>query len=168
MGGDLYPPSPEPLALILPVQSYRACPQRYLFSSLWSLQEGPKATLTFGRVMHGTFAMMLSSRRATLFLSTKCSAFTKPNGPGGLRRRLSGGRYKKDGWSNCARFHQAVLEQPSLVLELEKTFRATGRKQRHSESRIDQVNSLGRSEWKLSITRRASQEKTRTHRKTSN
>jgi len=23
--------------------------QRYLFSSLWSLQEGPKATLTFGR-----------------------------------------------------------------------------------------------------------------------
>src|SRR6267143_224528 len=56
-----HPPSSEPLALHpSAVQSYRSCPQRYLFSSLWSLQEGPKATLTFGRVIHGTIRRIMA------------------------------------------------------------------------------------------------------------
>src|SRR5262249_14774530 len=59
-----HPPSPEPLELHpSAVQSYRSCPQRYLFSSLWSLQEGAKATLTFGRVMHSTIRRMMAEMK---------------------------------------------------------------------------------------------------------
>src|SRR4029077_11510146 len=55
------PPPPEPLELNpSAVDSYRKCPQKYLFAYLWSLQEGAKATLTFGRVMHGTIRRVMA------------------------------------------------------------------------------------------------------------
>src|SRR5580658_36377 len=48
-----HPPSPEPLKLSASaVDNYRKCPQRFLFSRVWSLKEGPQATHTFGSVMH--------------------------------------------------------------------------------------------------------------------
>ena len=50
-----HPPSPEPLKLSASaVDNYRKCPQQFLFGRMWSLKEGPQATLTFGSVMHTT------------------------------------------------------------------------------------------------------------------
>jgi len=95
--------------------------------------------------------MMAEFKKATLFLSTKCSAIYETEwSKVGFEGRLSGGRIQeRRAGATSARFHQAVLEQPSLVLELEKDVRATGRKQRHSERPHDQVNSLGRSEVEI-------------------
>jgi len=54
------------------------------------------------------------------------------------------GEYKKDGLEQLRAFHQAVLEQPSLVMELEKTFELPVENNVILKGRIDQINSLGR------------------------
>src|SRR5207248_984573 len=44
-----HPPPLEPLTLSpSAVNGYRTCPQQYLFGYLWSLKEGPRASLSFG------------------------------------------------------------------------------------------------------------------------
>jgi ATP-dependent exoDNAse (exonuclease V) beta subunit len=141
-----HPPSSEPLELHpSAVQSYRSCPQRYLFSSLWSLQEGPKATLTFGRVMHGTIRRMMAEIKkgnrlpfdeVQRIFETEWSAV-------GFEDDYQEGEYKKDGLEQLRSFHQDALEHPSLVLELEKTFALPVENNVILKGRIDQINSLG-------------------------
>ncbi len=141
-----HPPSSEPLELHpSAVLSYRSCPQRYLFSSLWSLQEGPKATLTFGRVMHGTIRRMMAEIKkgnrlpfdeVQRILETEWSTV-------GFEDGYQEGEYKKDGLEQLRSFHQAVLEHPSLVLELEKNFELPVENNVILKGRIDQINSLG-------------------------
>jgi DNA helicase-2/ATP-dependent DNA helicase PcrA len=142
-----HPPSPEPLQLHpSAVQSYRTCPQRYLFSSLWSLQEGPKATLTFGRVIHATIRRMMAELKkgnrlpfdeVQRIYETEWSAV-------GFEDDYQEGEYKKDGLEQLRAFHQAVLEQPLLVLELEKNFELPVENNVVLRGRIDQINSLER------------------------
>src|SRR6266850_1061833 len=147
-----HPPSPEPLELHpSAVQSYRSCPQRYLFSSLWSLQEGPKATLTFGRVMHGTIRRMMAEFKKgnRLPFDEVQRIYETEWSKVGFEDDYQEGEYKKDGLEQLRGFHQAVLEQPSLVLELEKTFELPVENNVILKGRIDQVNSLGRSEVEI-------------------
>jgi DNA helicase-2/ATP-dependent DNA helicase PcrA len=142
-----HPASPEPLALHpSAVQSYRSCPQRYLFSSLWSLQEGPKATLTFGRVMHGTIRRMMAEFKKGNYLPFEevQRVFEAEWSTVGFEDEYQEGEYKKDGLEQLRVFHQAVLEQPSVVLELEKNFELPVENNVILKGRIDQVNSLGR------------------------
>src|SRR6266850_5802 len=142
-----HPPSPEPLALHpSAVQSYRACPQRYLFSSLWSLQEGPKATLTFGRVMHGTIRRMMAEFKKgnRLPFDEVQRIFEAEWSTVGFEDEYQEGEYKKDGLEQLRAFHQAALEQPLLVLELEKNFELPVENNVILKGRIDQINSLGR------------------------
>ena len=54
------------------------------------------------------------------------------------------GEYKKDGLEQLRAFHQAVLEQPLLVLELEKNFELPVENNVVLKGRIDQINSLER------------------------
>jgi DNA helicase-2/ATP-dependent DNA helicase PcrA len=147
-----HPPSPEPLQLHpSAVQSYRSCPQRYLFSSLWSLQEGPKATLTFGRVIHATIRRMMAEFKkdnrlpfdeVQRIFETEWSAL-------GFEDDYQEGEYKKDGLEQLRAFHQTVVEQPLLVLELEKNFELPVENNVVLKGRIDQVNSLGRSDVEI-------------------
>jgi hypothetical protein len=63
-GEVFHPRAPEPLQLSpSAVENYRKCPQRYLYGYLWSLKEGPKATLSFGSIMHGTVRRFLTELR---------------------------------------------------------------------------------------------------------
>src|SRR6266849_5750870 len=142
-----HPPSSEPLALHpSAVQSYRSCPQRYLFSSLWSLQEGPKATLTFGRVMHGTIRRMMAEFKKgnRLPFDEIQRIFETEWSTVGFEDEYQEGEYKKDGLEQLRAFHQAALEQPLLVLELEKNFELPVENNVILKGRIDQINSLGR------------------------
>jgi RecB family exonuclease len=128
------------------VQSYRSCPQRYLFSSLWSLQEGPKATLTFGRVVHGTIRRMMAEFKKgnRLPFDEVQRIFETEWSTVGFEDEYQEGEYKKDGLEQLRSFHQAALEQPLLVLELEKTFALPVENNVILKGRIDQINSLGR------------------------
>src|SRR6267154_275552 len=142
-----HPPSPEPLQLHpSAVQSYRSCPQKYLFSSLWSLQEGPKATLTFGRVMHGTIRRMMAEFKKgnRLPFDDVQRIFEAEWSAVGFEDKYQEEEYKKDGLEQLRAFHQAVPEQPLLVLELEKNFELPVENNVILKGRIDQVNSLGR------------------------
>jgi DNA helicase-2/ATP-dependent DNA helicase PcrA len=147
-----HPPSPEPLQLHpSAVQSYRSCPQRYLFSSLWSLQEGPKATLTFGRVIHATIRRMMAEFKKgnRLPFDEVQRIFEAEWSAVGFEDDYQEGEYKKDGLEQLRVFHQTVLEQPLLVLELEKSFELPVENNVILKGRIDQVNSLGRSDVEI-------------------
>jgi DNA helicase-2/ATP-dependent DNA helicase PcrA len=147
-----HPPSSEPLELHpSAVQSYRSCPQRYLFSSLWSLQEGPKATLTFGRVIHGTIRRMMAEFKKgnRLPFDEVQRIFETEWSTVGFEDEYQEGEYKKDGLEQLRAFHQAALEQPLLVLELEKNFELPVENNVILKGRIDQINSLGRKDVEI-------------------
>ncbi len=147
-----HPPSPEPLQLHpSAVQSYRSCPQKYLFSSLWSLQEGPKATLTFGRVMHGTIRRMMAEFKKgnRLPFEEVQRIYETEWSRVGYEDEYQEGEYKKDGLEQLRGFHQAMMEQPLLVLELEKNFELPVENNIILRGRIDQVNSLGRNDVEI-------------------
>jgi putative RecB family exonuclease len=60
----------------------------------------------------------------------------------GFEDEYQEGEYKKDGLEQLRAFHQAVLEQPLLVLELEKNFELPVENNVILKGRIDQINSL--------------------------
>jgi DNA helicase-2/ATP-dependent DNA helicase PcrA len=147
-----HPPSPEPLELHpSAVMSYRSCPQRYLFSSLWSLQEGAKATLTFGRVIHGTIRRMMAELKKgnRLPFDEVQRIYETEWSTVGYEDDYQQGEYKKDGLEQLRIFHQAMLDQPLLVLELEKNFELPVENDVILKGRIDQINSLGRSDVEI-------------------
>jgi RecB family exonuclease len=140
------PTPPEPLELnASAVDSYRKCPQKYLFSYLWSLREGPKATLTFGRVMHSTIRRVMAEfkrgnhlpfEEVERLFETEWSAV-------GFEDDYQESEYKKDGLEQLRVLHQAALEEAPQILELEKTFELPVENNVVLKGRIDQINSLG-------------------------
>src|SRR5260370_36539086 len=120
-----HPPSPEPLQLSpSAVDNYRKCPQQYLFGYLWSLKEGPKATLSFGSIMHGTIKRFLAELRKgnklpfqdvqRLFeMEWPSPAFADP-----YQQR----EYRRDGIEQLRAFHAAMIETPPQIREQEKSF----------------------------------------------
>jgi DNA helicase-2/ATP-dependent DNA helicase PcrA len=146
------PAPPEPLELNpSAVDSYRRCPQKYLFAYLWSLQEGPKATLTFGRVMHATIRRVMAEFKKgnPLPFEEVQRLFETEWSASGFEDDYQEGEYKKDGLEQLRALHQAVLEQTPEILELEKTFALPVENNVVLKGRIDQINLLGRNEVEI-------------------
>jgi DNA helicase-2/ATP-dependent DNA helicase PcrA len=147
-----HPPSGEPLELHpSAVMSYRSCPQRYLFSALWSLQEGARATLTFGRVIHGTIRRMMAELKKgnRLPFDEVQRIYETEWSDKGYEDDYQEGEYKKDGLEQLRLFYQTAVDQPLTVLELEKTFELPVENNVILKGRIDQINSLGRNEVEI-------------------
>jgi DNA helicase-2/ATP-dependent DNA helicase PcrA len=146
------PPPPEPLELnASAIDSYRKCPQKYLFSQLWSLQEGAKATLTFGRVMHATLrrAMAEFKKGNLLPFEEVQRLFDTEWSVSGFEDEYQEGEYKKDGLEQLRAFHQSMLQELPEILELEKTFTLPVENNVILKGRIDQINSLGRKDIEI-------------------
>lgn len=142
-----HPASPEPLELnSTAIESYRKCPQRYLFSHLWSLQEGPKATLTFGRVMHATIRRVMAEFKKgnRLPFDDVEHIYEAEWSAIGFEDDYQETEYKKDGLEQLRIFHQALLAEAPQILELEKTFELPTENNVVLKGRIDQINALGR------------------------
>jgi len=147
-----HPPSPEPLELHpSAVMSYRSCPQRFLFSALWSLQEGARATLTFGRVMHGTIRRMMAEFKKgnRLPFEEVRRIYETEWSDKGYEDDYQEGEYKKDGIEQLRVFYQGAVDQPLTILELEKNFELPVENNVILKGRIDQINSLGRNEVEI-------------------
>ncbi len=147
-----FPAPAEPLELNpSAVDSYRRCPQKYLFAYLWLLQEGPKATLTFGRVMHSTIRRVMAEFKKgnRLPFDEVQRLFETEWSASGFEDDYQEGEYKKDGLEQLRVLHQAVLEQTPEILELEKTFALPVENNIVLKGRIDQINSLGRGEVEI-------------------
>ena len=150
---ETFLPAPaEPLELNpSAVDSYRRCPQKYLFAYLWSLQEGAKATLTFGRVMHSTIRRVMAEFKKgnRLPFEEVQRLFETEWSAAGFEDDYQEGEYKKDGLEQLRALHQTVLQQTPEILELEKTFALPVENNVVLKGRIDQINSLGRSDVEI-------------------
>jgi len=150
---ETFLPSPaEPLELNpSAVDSYRKCPQKYLFRYLWSVQEGPKATLTFGRVMHQTVRRFMAELKKGNRLSFEEveRLFEMEWSASGFEDEYQEGEYRKDGLEQLRSLHQAVMNETPEILELEKKFALPIENNIVLAGRIDQINSLGHGEVEI-------------------
>ena len=141
-----HPPSPEPLTLSpSAVGGYRSCPQQYLFGYLWSLREGPRASYTFGAVMHNTIRRFIDQLRKGVRLPWDDVAriYETEWKSAGYEDDYQEQGYKKDGLEQLRAFHAVVLENSPQVLELEKRFELPLENDIILTGRIDQISSLG-------------------------
>lgn len=147
-----HPPSPEPLKLSASaVDNYRKCPQQFLFSRMWSLKEGPQATLTYGSVMHTTIKRIVDQLRKGVKLpfDEVARIFETEWTSAGFEDDYQEGEYKKDGIEQLRAFHTALLENPPEILEQEKAFELPLENNVIINGRIDQINSLGRNDVEI-------------------
>jgi DNA helicase-2/ATP-dependent DNA helicase PcrA len=147
-----HPPSPEPLKLSASaVDNYRKCPQQFLFSRVWSLKEGPQATLTFGSVMHTTIKRFVDQLRkgAKLPFDEVARIFETEWSSAGFEDDYQEGEYKKEGIEQLRAFHATLLENPPEILEQEKSFELPLENSVIINGRIDQINSLGHNEVEI-------------------
>ena len=141
-----HPPSPEPLSLSpSAVENYRKCPQRYLFGYLWSLKEGPKASLSFGSIMHTTIKRFLGELRKGHKLSFEevQRIFEAEWRSAGFEDEYQEAEYKKDGIEQLRAFHETMIAALPQIREQEKSFELPLENNVIITGRMDQVNSLG-------------------------
>jgi DNA helicase-2/ATP-dependent DNA helicase PcrA len=147
-----HPASPEPLKLSASaVENYRRCPQQYLFSYLWSLKEGPRATLTFGSVMHTTIKRFVEQLRKGVKLRFEevQRIFETEWTSAGFEDQYQEAEYKKDGIEQLRAFHAAIIQAPPDVREQERGFELPLENNVIVAGRIDQINSLGRNDVEI-------------------
>ena len=147
-----HPQSPEPLKLSSSqVDNYRKCPQQYLFGYLWSLKEGPRATLSFGSVMHTTIKRFVEQLRRGVKLSFEevARVFETEWTSAGFEDAYQEGEYKKDGVEQLRVFHAAMVEAPFEIRNQEKGFELPLENNVIVVGRIDQINSLGRNDVEI-------------------
>jgi DNA helicase-2/ATP-dependent DNA helicase PcrA len=141
-----HPPSAEPLTLSASaIDNHRKCPQQYLFSRLWSLKEGPRATLSFGAVMHTAIKRLIDQLRRGVQLPFEEVAriYETEWISAGFEDEYQESEYKKDGIEQLRIFHAALLAAPPEVLEQEKAFELPLENSVIVNGRIDQINYLG-------------------------
>ena len=149
---EFHPATPEPLRLSSSaVENYRKCPQRYLFGYLWSLKEGPRATLSFGSVMHTTIRRFLEQLKkgAKLPFAEVQRIYETEWSSAGYEDEYQEAEYKKDGLEQLKVFHAAVLADPPAILDQEKGFELPLANNVILTGRMDQVNSLGREDVEI-------------------
>jgi DNA helicase-2/ATP-dependent DNA helicase PcrA len=147
-----HPASPEPLKLSASaVENYRRCPQQYLFSYLWSLKEGPRATLSFGSVMHTTIKRFVEQLRKGVKLPFEevKRIFEMEWTSAGFEDQYQEAEYKKDGIEQLRAFHAAIIQAPPDVREQERGFELPLVNNVVVAGRIDQINSLGRNDVEI-------------------
>jgi len=146
------PPVPRPLKLSpSAVNGYRNCPQQYLFGYLWSLREGPKATLSFGSIMHGTIKRFLGELRKgnKITFDDLARLYEMEWRSVGFEDTYQEEGYKKDGIEQLRAFYDSVIASPSRILEQEKPFEIPMEDDVLITGRMDQVNSLGGSDVEI-------------------
>jgi DNA helicase II / ATP-dependent DNA helicase PcrA len=147
-----HPPSPEPLTLSpSAVNGYRTCPQQYLFGYLWSLREGPRASLSFGSIMHNTVKRFLGELRKghKLPFEDVQRIFELEWKPVGFEDEYQEAEYKKDGIEQLRAFYETTMATPPQVCEQEKRFELPLENNVTITGRMDQVNSLGRDDVEI-------------------
>ena len=149
---EFRPPTPEPLKLSSSaVDNYRKCPQRYAFSYLWSLKEGPRAALTFGSVMHTTIKRFVDQLKKGVKLpfAEVQRIYETEWTSAGFEDHYQEAEYKKDGLEQLRAFHATMLQASPQILEQEKAFELPLANDVILTGRMDQVNSLGRNDVEI-------------------
>ncbi len=144
---EFHPPAPEPLRLSASaIDVYRGCPQRYLFSRLWSIPEGPGAAMSFGSVMHTTIKRFIGELRKGRLLPFEdvAAIFEQEWTSAGFEDAYQEAEYKKDGLEQLSAFHASIAAAPPNVREQEKAFELPLDNNVVITGRMDQINALGK------------------------
>ncbi len=137
------PPLAEPLTLSASaMDTYRTCPQKFLFQRVWGIREGPRAALSFGNVMHTTIKEFIAHlRRSRQMPFEEVEAiFLREWTSAGFEDSYQEQEYKKDGLEQLRAFHGACLAAAPEVLAQEKRFDLPMEADLVITGRIDQVN----------------------------
>jgi DNA helicase II / ATP-dependent DNA helicase PcrA len=143
---------PEPLELSSSaIDNFRKCPQQYAFSYLWSLKEGPHASLSFGSTMHITIRRFMEqlAKGTKLSFQEVQRIYETEWIRAGYEDEYQEAEYKKDGLEQLKVFYTCVLAEPPEILELEKAFQLPLANDVILAGRMDQVNSLGRNKVEI-------------------
>jgi RecB family exonuclease len=109
------------------------------------LREGPRATLTFGAVMHTTIKRFMDQLRKGVRLSWDDVAriYETEWKSAGFEDAYQEQGYKKDGLEQLRVFHASALENPPQILEQEKAFELPLENDVVLTGRMDQINAAG-------------------------
>jgi len=145
-------PAAEPLKLSSSaIDTLPQVPQQYAFSYLWSLKEGPRATLSFGSVMHTTIRRFVEQLRKGVKLPFEevQRIYETEWSSAGYEDDYQEAAYKKDGLEQLKAFHASMLAAPPNILEQEKGFELPLENDVILIGRMDQVNALGHKEVEI-------------------
>jgi CRISPR/Cas system-associated exonuclease Cas4 (RecB family) len=118
---------------------------------LWSLKEGPRATFSFGAVMHTTIKRFIEQlkRGVKLPFEEVARIYETEWISAGFEDDYQENEYKKDGIEQLRAFHATILATPPEILEQEKAFELPLENNVIINGRIDQINSLGRTDVEI-------------------
>jgi RecB family exonuclease len=140
------PPVFEPLRLSASaVDSYRNCPQKYLFGAVWGIPGGPRAATTFGNVMHTTIKQFIEALRKgrRLPFEEVETIFRREWSSAGFEDDYQEECYQRDGIEQLRAFYASCLDSPPDVIAQEKRFALELENNVQITGRIDQINRLG-------------------------
>jgi DNA helicase-2/ATP-dependent DNA helicase PcrA len=138
-----HPPAPLPLQLSASaVESYGECPQRYLFEAVWGIPGGPRASATFGSVMHSTIrqTVQLMQKRPRISFDEVQAIFEREWRDAGYEDSYQEAEYKKEGLEQLRAFHATFAAQPAEVIGQEAFFELPLENNIVVTGRMDQVN----------------------------
>jgi DNA helicase-2/ATP-dependent DNA helicase PcrA len=147
-----HPPPTEPLQLSASaIECYCKCPMQYLFQNIWSIRGGPRATMTFGSVMHTTikeFAGGVAKNRKFTFEDVM-SVYDREWYSLGFPDDYQEAEYRKAGREQLQNFRTSYMSTPPDLLHQEKSFELHLDHDVIVKGRMDQVNRLGSKEVEI-------------------
>ena len=146
------PPVFEPLQLSTSaIETYQKCPQKYLFSHVWSLRSGPAAATTFGNVMHNTIRQFIAALRKGLRLSFEevAAIFRREWTSAGFEDRHQEELYLHDGIEQLQAFYATNLATTAHVVAQERRFTVHCGNGVDLIGRMDQVNRMAPGEVEI-------------------
>jgi len=147
-----HPPVAEPLQLSASaIECYCKCPMQYLFQNLWSIRGGPRATMTFGSVMHTTIKEFAGgmAKRGKFPFEDVMAVYDREWRSMGFPDDYQEEEYRKAGREQLEGFHRTYLDSPPDMIHQEKSFELHLDHDVIVKGRMDQVNRLGSKEVEI-------------------
>jgi len=147
-----HPPAAEPLQLSASaIECYCKCPMQYLFQNMWSIRGGPRATMTFGSVMHTTIKEFAGgmTKHGKFSFDDLMAVYDREWRSMGFPDDYQEEEYRKAGREQLQNFHRAYLAAPPDVLHQEKSFELHLDHDVIVKGRMDQINGLGSKEVEI-------------------
>jgi DNA helicase-2/ATP-dependent DNA helicase PcrA len=147
-----HPPATEPLQLSASaVECYCKCPMQYLFQNMWSIRGGPRATMTFGSVMHTTIKEFAGgmAKNGKFSFEDVMSVYDREWYSLGFPDDYQEEEYRKAGREQLRNFHTSYMAAPPDLLHQEKSFELHLDHDVVVRGRMDQVNRLGSKEVEI-------------------
>jgi DNA helicase-2/ATP-dependent DNA helicase PcrA len=140
-----HPPVAEPLQLSASaIECYCKCPMQYLFQNMWSIRGGPRATMTFGSVMHTTIKEFAGgiAKRGKFPFEDVMAVYDREWRSMGFPDDYQEEEYRKAGREQLENFHRTYVAAPPDMAHQEKSFELHLDHDVIVKGRMDQVNRL--------------------------